>query len=441
MSQRAFEVTQCRDGIYRGCYCGVNLTMILTERLFRDLEEGALEQLEQALHLPGLERVILTPDVHTGYAVPIGFTAVSPTHLYPDTVGPDPACSVSLSKITTSGFDRLDKPSRRAIIDELEETISVTRRRGRGRVTYRHVPLDFDELMEIVSGMRRAPRTWVSAHPPLYATATGIFGEFEELMRTLVTRRLLEQIGSIGGGNHFLEVQVGEDGALYVMAHFGSRGLGAVGSEMFFELVREDLSERSGRAWGWDELLFVPADTRLGKLYFMFQQAMLEYTTFNHLKVQDAASRVLCKHLGVETYEFLGHIPHNFIERRGGRFWQRKGATPAYDNQGIPLLIPGSMSTLSYVLEPGPNAHLYGESVPHGAGRLLSRSQAKRELDQKIVDRQFDRQGVMGSFRHVPLDESYAAYKDVDEVIQAVVEPGIARVVGRLRPVLVLKGE
>jgi tRNA-splicing ligase RtcB len=225
------------------------------------------------------------------------------------------------------------------------------------------------------------------------------------------------------------------------MAHFGSRGLGAAGAKMFFELIREDLSARSGREWGGDELLFVSAETRLGRLYFMFQQAMLEYTTFNHLEIQGAATRVLCKHLGVEAHEFLGHIPHNFIERRGGRFWQRKGATPAYDNAGIPLLIPGSMSTLSYVLEPGPNAPLFGESVPHGAGRLMSRRQAKRELDQNIVDRQFDEQGVMGSFRHVPLDESYAAYKDVDEVIQAVVEPGIARVVGRLRPVLVLKGE
>jgi tRNA-splicing ligase RtcB len=99
------------------------------------------------------------------------------------------------------------------------------------------------------------------------------------------------------------------------------------------------------------------------------------------------------------------------------------------------------MATSSYVLAPGPNAEKYGESVPHGAGRVLSRKKAKETLEQATLDKQFEERGVMGSFRHVPLDESSAAYKDVEEVIKAVVTPGVATVVNRLRPVLVLKGE
>ncbi len=253
---------------------------------------------------------------------------------------------------------------------------------------------------------------------------------------------MLRQIGSIGGGNHFLEVQIGEDGNLYVMAHFGSRGLGAAGAQYFFKRIREDLQAKTGRVWSEDELLYVSAAEPLGRLYLMFQEAMLEYATFNHLKVQEAATTVLCKHLGLaDAAEFLGHIPHNFVEYKDGKYWQRKGATPAYDNDGIPLLIPGSMVTSSYVLAPGPNAAKYGESVPHGAGRVLPRAEAKHRLDQVAMDQEFAERGVMGSFRHVPLDESSAAYKDVDAVIDAVVKPGIARIVNRLRPVLVLKGE
>jgi tRNA-splicing ligase RtcB (3'-phosphate/5'-hydroxy nucleic acid ligase) len=181
----------------------------------------------------------------------------------------------------------------------------------------------------------------------------------------------------------------------------------------------------------------------LGQLYFMFQEAMLEYASYNRIKIEEVATRILCNHLSVEerAVTFLGHIPHNFIEFRKGSYWQRQGATPAYDNQGIPLLIPGSIATSSYVLAPGPNAEKYGESVLHGAGRVLSRKKAKETLEQTALDKQFEECGVMGSFRHVPLDEASAAYKDVDEVIKAVVTLGVAKVVKRLRPVLVFKGE
>jgi len=434
-----FAPVEADRGVYRFIADGVDVVLLVTERLLEAIEESAWAQLRRSLTLPGLEQVVITPDVHTGYAVPIGFTAVSRTHLYPDTVGPDPACSVSLSRIAFDGFDALDKRARRAILDDLEQVIHVG---GRHAKAPRPAAISFDELMRIVTGQRREPKTWVAASPPLTESlAPGLMPAFEEFLRGLVDTRLLRQIGSIGGGNHFVEVQLGENGDVYVMAHFGSRGLGAVGAQAFFERIRAACEADAGRAWSDDDMLFVEAGSRLGRLYFAFQQAMLEYATFNHVAVQRAATEVLCRHFGVEDATFLGHIPHNFIERRGGQYWQRKGATPAYDNQGIPLLIPGSLASASYVLAPGPNAERYGASVPHGAGRVLARGEAKRTLDQQEMDDAFDRHGVMGNFRHVPLDESTAAHKDVDEVIAAVEVSGVTRVVERLRPVLVLKGE
>ena len=437
------EFVEVTEGIYKLKRNGLTVTMLLTQTLFEALEPSALEQLEHALHLPGLERVIITPDVHPGYAVPIGFTAVSKTHLYPDTVGPDPACSVSLSCLDYSGFNGLDKPSRRALINAFEETISVTKRRRKDRVTRQHSSIKFDELWAIVTGERRSAKTWVAQHKPLKLWDAQLLSAFGSLFEQLVSKSHLGQLGSIGGGNHFLEVQQGDDQKLYVMAHFGSRGLGARGAEYFFKQIRQEMSQALGREVAGNELLYVRADSRLGQLYFMFQEAMLEYATYNHRVVQTAATEILCEHLGLSesAAEFLGHIPHNFIELKEGAYWQRKGTTPAYNNDGIPLLIPGSMATASYVLAPGPNAATYGESVPHGAGRVLSRKVAKETLEQDNLDREFDARGVMGSFRHVPLDESSAAYKDVDEVIKAVVQSGVAVVINRLRPVLVLKGE
>lgn len=432
------EPRKIADGVYGLRYGHVEVTLLLTHALLEAMEDSAWQQLEASLDLPGLERVMVTPDVHTGYAVPIGFTAVSSSHLYPDTVGPDPACSVSLSRVPNPGLERLDKRARRAILDDLEQAVIVNVRHRHGSLP---PPIPFETLMEIVHGRRRRAKTWVAAHPRLTELASSDrLAAFEELMRDLDDARLRQQIRTIGGGNHFLEVQVGDDGELYVMAHFGSRGLGATGARWFEERIRAEMQARAGRFGGASDLLHVPADDPLGQLYYLFQQAMLEYATYNHLQVQEAACEVLSRHLGVGPGTFLGHIPHNFIERRDGRWWQRKGATPAYDSGGIPLLIPGSMSTTSYVLAPGPNAERLGASVPHGAGRVLSRGAAKRALDQDATDAAFEARGVMANFRHVPLDESAAAYKDAGEVIHAVVTSGVAEVVRTLRPVLVLKG-
>lgn len=234
--------------------------------------------------------------------------------------------------------------------------------------------------------------------------------------------------------NHFVEVQEDENGNNYLMSHFGSRGIGAAGAKWFDGAIEEELKKWNSVV-PKDGLTFIPADSELGQLYFMFQQAMLEYTTFNHRVIHEAASRVISN-----SPEFLGHVPHNFIENRNGKYVGRKGATPAYNFDGIPLLIPGSMATGSYVLRPGAKAEKLGESVSHGAGRVLSRGKAKEQLDQELINLEFEEAGVIGNFENVPLDESHGAYKDVDEVIQSLVDAEVAEVEMRLKPVMVLKG-
>ncbi len=427
-------------GVRRAVVRGVEVTFLVSDALFAAIEASAWDQLEAALHLPGLERAIVTPDVHTGYAVPIGFTAVSRSHLYPDTVGPDPACSVSLSVLDDPGFDDLDRPARRAILDDLQRAVGVSGRHAR-QAHAPGAPLPFDELWAILRGRRRTARTWPFGRPTLDELAgSDELATLEAWTRDWATAKRRAQLRTIGGGNHFLEVQRGDDGRLYVMAHFGSRGLGATGADAFERRIRDEIVHKGAPADLPAGLLFAPADHPLGRLYFLFQTAMLDYAAAAHALVQEAAREVLSDHLGVADGHFVGHIPHNFIERRQGAYWQRKGATPAYDHHGIPLMIPGSMATTSYLLEPGPNAERWGPSVPHGAGRVLSRGAARRALDQAEVDAQLARRGALTNVRHAPIDESAGAYKDVDEVVAAVTLSGVARVTRVLTPLLILKG-
>jgi hypothetical protein len=291
--------------------------------------------------------------------------------------------------------------------------------------------ISFDELMRIVTGARREAKTWVATAPPLTESlAPGLMPAFEEFLRGLVDTRLLRQIGSIGGGNHFVEVQLGEDGAVYVMAHFGSRGLGAVGAHMHSSTASARRARRTPAARG-------PATTccssRRAPAWAGSTSPSSKpcSSTPPSTTSRCSAPPPTCSAAtsAWTARRSSGTSRTTSSSSEASKYWQRKGATPAYDNQGIPLLIPGSMASASYVLAPGRNAERYGASVPHGAGRVLARGEAKRTLDQQAMNEAFDRRGVMGNFRHVPLDESTAAYKDVDEVIAAVEVSGVARVV------------
>jgi len=432
------EAREVHEGVYRLTLHGVDVTLLLTRSLLDAVEPTAWWQLDDASYLPGLERVIITPDVHPGYAVPIGFTAVSRTHLYPDTVGPDPACSVSLSHLPGCHLGSLDKRAHRAILDDLQRAIHVNAHHPVGSAKK---PVDVEAFWKVLSGAERPPESWVWGTPRLHELASGAeLDAFRAWLETLATPARRAQFETMGGGNHFLEVQEGDDGDLYVMAHFGSRGLGAAGARWFESRMRDAKPGEVTASEPPGSLTGLPADTPLGRHYLLFQQAMLEYATVNHARVQATARRILAEHLACGEGALLGHIPHNVITLEQGAYWQRKGATPADPARDLPLLIPGSMATVSYQLAVGPNAVRFGSTVPHGAGRTLARGEAKRRLQQRAMDEVLERVGAMTNVRHVPLDEASAAYKDVVHVVDAVVASGVARVVQRLHPRLVLKG-
>ncbi len=266
--------------------------------------------------------------------------------------------------------------------------------------------------------------------------------------------RGLEQVGSLGGGNHFIELQRSEQtGTLFLQVHTGSRGFGHGLATNYFELARE---ERPSEVKDIDLGYFTPES----KHYRDYQNAVAaggNYAILNRLVIFEQVSEAFREVFG-EELELIYEISHNLVQRERhpefGDVWvHRKGATRAFpaghpalagtawSETGHPVLIPGSNKDWSYILRPLEGAVRSGYSVNHGAGRRMSRGEAARTLSQRAVDDEYREAGVLvNADGRVPIDEAAACYKPAEEVIQAVVVAGLAEVEHRLWPLASLKG-
>jgi tRNA-splicing ligase RtcB len=266
--------------------------------------------------------------------------------------------------------------------------------------------------------------------------------------------RGIGQLGSLGGGNHFIELQREEDeDTLWLQVHTGSRGFGHGLATNYFDMARD---ERPDVIRELDLGFFTPKSAHFAD-YLDAVAAGGNYAIVNRLvlfeQIADAFREVFR-----EDLELVYEISHNLVQAEEhpefGRVWvHRKGATRAFpaehpalrgtpwEHEGHPVLIPGSNRDHSFILRPLAGAVESAYSVNHGAGRRISRGEAKRVLDQQKVDEQYRRDGILvNDDGRVPLDESAACYKRCGEVIDAVVGAGLARIEHRLWPLASLKG-
>jgi tRNA-splicing ligase RtcB len=263
-----------------------------------------------------------------------------------------------------------------------------------------------------------------------------------------------EQLGSLGGGNHFIELQRSEQaGTLFLQVHTGSRGFGHGLATNYFELARE---EKPTQITDIDLGYFTPASRH----YRDYQNAVAaggNYAILNRLVIFEQVAEAFREVFGSEL-ELVYEISHNLVQREWhpdfGEVWvHRKGATRAFpahhpllkgtvwEETGHPVLIPGSNKDWSYILRPLEAAVNSGYSVNHGAGRRLSRGAANRELSQSAIDDEYREAGiVVNTNGRVPLDEAAPAYKSSQEVIDAVTGAGLARIEHALYPLASLKG-
>ena len=379
----------------------------------KNIEESAMEQaINLANHPCIVDHVVLAPDAHSGFGMPIGGVIAVEDAIIPNAVGVDIGCSMSLMRTNLS-------------VEDINEEL----------------------LRKIIGGAKGYPGG-IRANIPVGMSHNKVkqdhelFSHRDAWNNTVICKEELEsaqyQLCSLGGGNHFIEIQAGDDNCVYIMIHSGSRNLGyKVGN--YYNKVAEELCAK----WKQNDvvknkLAFLPRGTAEFDAYVREMNICLDFAYANHQLMQDKIVEI-CEHIipnccVIGTY----FTRHNYcaIEHHMGRdlFIHRKGAIRA--RQGEHAIIPGSQGTASYLVCGMGNEASF-TSASHGSGRKMSRTAAKANLSLK--DEQARMAGIVHNINSVDqLDEAPSAYKDIEEVIK--LESDLVTPVVKFKPLAVVKG-
>lgn len=402
------------------------------------VEEDVFAQVVNACSFPGARRVALTPDCHVGYGVPIGTAVETEGILLPTAAGYDIGCGMVQLSTSLTWDDVADVQKRRMWIDAVVQRIGV----GVGQPGAGARVGATKKLKEVV---RYGAKALGRGHDVTERACIPVEDDTVDIPEEAWSKR--SQLGSLGGGNHFCEMQVDQDGRVWVMLHTGSRGFGWNIAKDFF--VRgATLLGLTGKS---EDKVWFDAESPTGRAYWNLHNMAANFAIANRLLIGEAVCEAIEQVFGGEARVYY-EISHNLIQLEDGRFVARKGATRAFPGghpslkgtpwaaRGHPILIPGSMETGSAILFAEAGAKDSIHSINHGAGRALSRAKAKRVLDQKQTDLRMGKLGVVLNTRHTPLDESGPCYKDLNQVLGAVELAGLAKVERRLRPIACIKG-
>jgi len=448
----------------------------LSEKLGGILEPGAIQQLANVATMPGiLKNSLGMPDIHWGYGFPIGGVAAFSREdgvISPGGVGFDINCGVRLLT-TPLGFS--DVSGRKDLIDELFRAVPT----GVGAKSTS--PKASAKTLEgmMMKGARWAVETgYGTSHDILRCEETGCMKEADSSAVSMKAKqRGIPQGGTLGSGNHFLEIQVVREiydapaakafglstGQVCCMIHCGSRGLG-------HQICTDHLKvlEAAMRKYHITlpdrQLACAPLESPEGRAYFGAMAAAANYAWANRQMITHTVRQTISRMFGIayEDMPLVYDVAHNVAKfedhmvdgRKTEVCVHRKGATRAFGPDtpdlpadltafGQPVIIPGSMGTSSYVLRGTAVAmeRTFG-STCHGAGRVMSRSQAKKRLSGKEVAANLAKEGIIVRAPHenAIADESPEVYKPSDEVVGVVHDVGISRLVARLSPVGVIKG-
>ncbi|MGZ3599486.1 MAG: RtcB family protein [Ktedonobacterales bacterium] len=436
----------------------VPVRLFVTPGLLASLEDDVYRQFVNAARFPGVRLVVITPDVHLGYGVPVGsviLTDITRGALAMGPVGFDIGCGMmsARSGVPTSAATYEQRLAfNRAVMARIEMGVGGKRKRHRlGAISEK-------EFQQLVRGgaeyyIRRYGATFDRSHAERHRIPVDDDWQIPWGGKGKPERGIAE-LGSLGGGNHFIELQRCEEtDTLFVQVHTGSRGFGHGLATNYFELAH---AERPHEIRQLDLGYFLP-DSRHYRSYLNAVAAGGNYAILNRLIIYEQVSEAFREVFGANL-ELIYEISHNLVQREWhpdfGEVWvHRKGATRAFpaghpflagtvwEHEGHPVLIPGSNKDYSYVLRPLPGAVKSAYSVNHGAGRRMSRSAAMRQLSQDAINAEYRIAGIpVNVAAPVPIDEAAPCYKQAQEVIAAVVGAGLARVEYILWPLSSLKG-
>mgnify|MGYP003289370772 CR=1 FL=1 len=372
-------------------------------------ENGAIQQAINISNHPWLVgNVCLMPDTHEGYGMPIGGVAALDKAICPNMVGVDIGCGMLAMKIELKDITK----------QQLEDIYSEIKN---------CIPVGFKHNSEKQSHKIFTEYLWESSLTPICGR------EFDSAQY---------QIGTLGGGNHFIEIQRDDDGYIWFMIHSGSRNLGKQVAE-FYNKKAEELCERFKQyKIVEDELAILPVGAEEFDMYKSEMALCLQFSLANRelmaKKIMNCFDKIIKKD-GLFPYEYI-NIHHNYasLENHYGKnvYVHRKGATLA--KEGKLGIIPGSQGTSSYIVEGlGNKASLC--SCSHGAGRKMSRKKARENLNIEEEKSVLEKQGILHSIRTIEdLDEASSAYKNIDEVMEQ--QKDLVKIITKLNPLAVIKG-
>lgn len=370
-------------------------------------EDGALEQAANLASLPfAFRHVALMPDTHWGYGMPIGGVLATQGVVIPNAVGVDIGCGMRVWPLDCTVDEFM--PKRDTIMHEI----------------HRAIPTGFNHHKE------KQP-DWLDLFEEVL-----LYGETPILEREY--DKSLYQIGTLGGGNHFIEAQAGEDDSVWLMLHSGSRNVGFQVAKHYNGLAIS-LNERwHTKVPKEHELAFLPLDSGEGQTYMKEMNACLRFSFLNRRHMMYTIQEVLERE-GITCGDYVD-VHHNYavMENHFGKnvMVHRKGAVRARDGEIV--IIPGSMGSSSYIGRGLGNRESF-MSCSHGAGRTMGRNDAKRTftVEQVVAEMKAADISLFKTKKGDVAEECQQAYKDIDEVMAN--QSDLVTIEKRLRPLAVIK--
>jgi tRNA-splicing ligase RtcB (3'-phosphate/5'-hydroxy nucleic acid ligase) len=358
------------------------------------LESEALDQFVSAMDQPFAVQGALMPDSHAGYALPIGAVVATKDVVVPSWVGYDIGCGMCALKLDGQIDSDAVETNAKEIFDLIYKTIPVG-----FNINQTHTPYSLEGLTE--KGREIA----------------------EE-------RKYSQALGSLGGGNHFIEIGIGTTGEVWVVIHSGSRGVGHALATYYMKAAHPENKAKDGH-WGFHK------DEELYHNYMQDQAWALDFAIANRKEMMERVIDAITTVLDISCYEAdmsnLINRNHNHAEIRDGLIIHRKGATHAED--GMMGVIPGNMRDGSFIVQGKGNPDsLYSSS--HGAGRVLSRKKAKEVVNLDSFIKEMD--GIVAMVTEKTKDESPFAYKNIFDVMK--LQEDLVSVVDYIIPTINIKG-
>jgi len=380
----------------------INTEKVIIKSWCNNPEDGAINQARNLANLPFIFRqVCLMPDTHSGYGMPIGGVIATQGVVICNAVGIDIGCGMLAVK---TSLTEIDIETLKKIMGDIRESVPVGFNHHKEKQDEYFIPKPIDFKINKQ--------------------------EYENSFY---------QVGSLGGGNHFIEIQKGDDDFIWYMIHSGSRNVGLKVAKHYDKLAQILNAKWFSTVDKSVELAFLPIETNEAKEYLEEMKWCLDFSNKNRELMSLQISRAFLKHTKCSLLESI-NIQHNYakFEHHFGKdvLIHRKGATSA--KLGELGIIPGSQGTSSYIVEGLGNEDSF-QSCSHGAGRTMGRNQAIKNLDMDKELSMLNSKNILHSIRNVnDLDEAPSAYKDIDTVMDE--QKDLVKIKVKLSPLAVIKG-